>query len=374
MKKICFVINSPIMIEPFLGPHIRKLSGEYQIHVATAFSGSTPTNNGGTSYIAHDIPIKRDISVLNDLRALFALVKLCIRENFTVILSVTPKAALLTALAGFPCGIKCRIHFFTGQVWANLKGVKRKMLMLFDRLVVILDTSILIDGHSQRKFLIEEKIVSSSKSYVLGSGSVSGVDTERFKADKSVMKIVRKELGIGEDEIVFIFVGRITKDKGIDELLQAFSLLRERYKNVKLLLVGYDEGNYSESVITPSEKGIVFVPPTSHPERYLQAADIFCCPSYREGFGLSVIEASSTELPVICSDAYGIMDSMVDNVTGLRCHVKDVSSLYNSMYTLYKDQKLRGDLGRNGRKRVKKEFSAERISNCLRDFLSILTA
>lgn len=369
MKKICFVINAPIMIEPFLGPHIRKLSSEYEVHVATAFEDEYLLNNS-CDYIPHNIPIKRDISLTNDFRALRALLRLCRQEDFTVLLSVTPKAALLSAVAGFFSRVKCRIHFFTGQVWTNMTGAKRKMLMLFDKVVVLLDTAILADGHSQRKYLIDMGIVKESKISVLGSGSVSGVDIERFKPLISERIKIRKELNISEDDIVYVFVGRINKDKGINELISAFNNLQAKDNNIRLLLVGYDEGNYSSLLSGQPNNDILFIPPTPNPEHYLQAADIFCCPSYREGFGLSVIEASSTQLPVICSDVYGIMDAMVDDVTGLRCHVKDVDSLYNCMLTLKENSNLRCKLGQNGRKRVEAEFTYERVASCLKDFLS----
>ena len=359
------------MIEPFLGPHIIKLSGEYEVHVATAFGNKLPSNDC-LPYIAHDIPIKREISLAQDFRALYVLMKLCRRERIDILLSVTPKAALLTALAGFLCCVRYRIHFFTGQVWTNMTGAKKKLLMMFDKMVVLLDTGILADGHSQKDYLIDTKIVAPSKITVLGSGSVSGVNTERFMPNEKGKKGVRDELNIKEEELVFIFVGRITKDKGIDELLEAFKRLNAKKHNSKLLLVGYDEGEYIKKVSSLPNKNIIFVPPTPTPERYLQAADVFCCPSYREGFGLSVIEASSTELPVICSDAYGIMDAMVENVTGLRCRVKDVDSLYNCMLTLSENCQLRLGLGKNGRKRVLEEFTSERVSSCMKDYLTAL--
>ena len=163
-----------------------------------------------------------------------------------------------------------------------------------------------------------------------------------------------------------MFLGRLNKDKGIDELLLAFNILSKENNDVYLLLIGVDEDNYISKLdefdnIQPNIN-FHYYGKTTVPEKVLQAGDVFCLPTYREGFGMSVIEASCLGLPVICSDTYGVMDAMLDDITGLRCKVKDMNSLYERMKRLSTDSNLRHRLGMNGRERVLKRFSGKFIT------------
>jgi len=263
-------------------------------------------------------------------------------------------------------GISNRIHIFTGQVWATKKGFIRYLLMSIDWLIARLNTIILVDGESQRSYLIKHKILKKKNSIVIGDGSITGVNTQRFNPTILVRNQIRNELKINENQVVYVFLGRLNKDKGIYELLNAFNRLSKEDKNVYLLMIGVDEDNYISRLqeFPDIEAGINFYyyGKTSTPEILLQAGDVFCLPTYREGFGLSVIEASCLGLPVICSDTYGVLDAMVDNVTGLRCKVKDINSLYQQMKQLSTDSKLRIKLGTNGRERVLKKFSGKYIT------------
>jgi glycosyltransferase involved in cell wall biosynthesis len=199
---------------------------------------------------------------------------------------------------------------------------------------------------------------------VLGKGSISGVDTNRFVPNKSVKSEVRVELGIQETEVVFMFLGRMNLDKGINDLADAFNRLQKMHCNIRLLIVGRDEGNMIPVVRKKVENtdSIILYGETPTPERLLQACDIFCLPSRREGFGTSVIEASLLEKPVICSDTYGLMETIIDNVTGLRHKVSSVDSLFLQMEALVNNLELREKLGKGGRKYVMDNFSSEMIT------------
>ena len=211
---------------------------------------------------------------------------------------------------------------------------------------------------------VKSIIVSESNSLVLGKGSISGVDTNRFVPNAIVKKVVRDELGIKENEVVYMFLGRMNTEKGINELAEAFNSLLNKHVNVRLLLVGDDEENMTSIVKqkVKDSKSVIFVGVTPTPERLIQACDIFCMPSYREGFGLSIIEASSMGKPVICSDTYGLMESIIENKTGLRHKVADADSLYFAMEKLFYDKNLLESLGKGGRAYVLENFSAKTIT------------
>lgn len=364
-KKICFVVPSIGTARVFLKNHIEELSVYFDIYLVTNVLEEEMIylSNVPIQEIKH-VKITRRISLINDLRTLLHLCSYFKAMRFDAVHTLTPKVGLLGILASRLVNVSNRIHIFTGQVWHTKKGVYKYFLMFLDRFTVWNSTHILVDGQSQRQFLIKNRIVLESNSFVLGKGSISGVDTNRFIPNAIIKKEVRDELGINENEVVFMFLGRMNTDKGINELAEAFNSLRNIHANVRLLLVGGDEENMTPVVkqkIKDSES-VIFYGVTPKPERYIQACDIFCMPSYREGFGLSLIEASLLEKPIICSDTYGLMESIIENKTGLRHKVADVDSLYMAMEKLFYDKNLTESLGQGGREYVLENFSAKTIS------------
>ena len=314
----------------------------------------------------HCVNIQRQISLVQDFKALWYLYRYFRTEKFDAVHSVTPKAGLLTSIAAFFARVPVRIHIYTGQVWANKTGFMRFLLKTMDRLISLFDNQILVDGEGQRQFLIQNKVVSEKNSKVLGSGSICGVNLERFNPSVEVREEKRKELGIDDSKTVFVFMGRLNHDKGVYELLSAFNRLAFDRDDVYLLLFGHDEENVSDTfsryAYISNGENFCYYGATPEPQKMLQAGDVFVLPTYREGFGSSVIEASALGLPVICSDAYGVMDAMVDDVTGLRCKVGDVESLYSAMVKLADDTNMQILLGQNGRNRVIKEFSGADVT------------
>ncbi len=364
-KKICFVVSSPFTAKAFLLKHFEYLSKDFDIYLAANFAEDA-TSSFESPYIkaVQNIAIHRDISIFRDVKALVSLRTYFKKMNFDAVHTVTPKAGLLGILASRLAGVKKRIHIFTGQVWHTKTGLFKKILMFLDRFIVWNATHILVDGESQRQFLIKNSIVKVSNSTVLGKGSISGVDTNRFVPNEAVKKEVRKELGFTEKEVVYMFLGRMNKDKGINELAAAFDTLNKKYTNVRLLLVGGDEENMTQMIQQKVDniEAVIFYGVTPTPERLLQACDVFCLPSYREGFGTSVIEASLLEKPIICSDTYGLTETIIENKTGLRHKVADIDSLFNQMEKLAEDSALRDYLGKGGRKYVLDNFSGQVIS------------
>lgn len=375
MKKICFVVTSPFIANAFLYNHIKVLQSKFDVYLVTNFNEelgalSLPHLDG---HHTKDIKIERQISIISDLKALLTLRKYFKQEGFDAVHSVSPKAGLLAMAAAKLAGVKNRNHTFTGQVWFTKKGVMKKLLMTFDKIIGKLATEVLVDGRSQREFLIENKIIKADDSQILGKGSISGVDTSRFVPDVSVRKQMRNELTFADTDIVFCFLGRINVDKGVLDLAQAFNKVVKHYPDIKLLMIGYDEGNLRPLLeqLTGNSDRLIFYGGTPKPEIVLQAADVVCLPSYREGFGTSVIEASLLALPIICSDTYGLMDTIIENETGLRHKVGDVDSLANAMEKMAASPELRSYQGRNGRKYVLENFPADVISNHWLNFYNI---
>ncbi len=365
-KKICFVVSTPLTVKAFLVNHIKDLSKIYDIYIVANGEDQSLSMLDSLPVIEiKNIPIPRNINLIKDINSLIELIRYNKSRQFDAVHTVTPKAGLLGITAAKLSNIKIRTHIFTGQVWHTKRGIFKQFLMFLDSVIVWNATHILVDGESQRQFLINNGIVEDANSFVLGEGSISGVDCHRFVPNMETKIAVRKELGISEDDVVFMFLGRMNKDKGIPELAKAFNIISKKYKNARLLFVGGDEENMTPFVNKTVEEidKVIFYGVTTEPERLLQACDVFCLPSHREGFGSSVIEASLLEKPIICSDTYGLTATIVDNETGIRHEVNNVDSLRSAMESLLKHPDLRLKYGQNGRNYVLKHFSAQRITD-----------
>ena len=365
-KKICFVVAIPMTAHAFLKGHIKALSERYDIYIVANIRSEEDVQGLSISGW-QKIDIERGISLTKDFRSVWQLANYFKKMKFDAIHSVTPKAGLVTALAGKLAGIKHRTHIFTGQVWATKTGLMRWLLKSLDKVIAKCDNHILVDGKSQRDFLVKEGVLKEGKALVFCKGSISGVDSVKFQPDFVARKEERTKMGIKEGILTYIFLGRLNRDKGIGELYAAFNRLAAEVNDVFLLLVGLDEESYinklSDYHYIREGRNFHFYGITQHPERVLNAGDIFVLPTYREGFGTSVLEAASIGLPCICSDAYGVQDAFIEGETGLRCLVGDVESLYQCMKKMHDDTNLVKQMGRRSRERVLTDFKGVDLTN-----------
>lgn len=349
-QNLCFITASPLTIQTFLGPHINKLSEDYRVSVATNLRGAEETSNNFPHIKFHNIPITRRVKPISDLDSAVKIARLLQSETFDAVISVGPKAGLIVSLVAKACRVPVRIHWFTGQVWAGKRTPRRQLLKVADRLILWATNASLVDGRSQRDFLVRERVAREGQLSLLAHGSISGVDQRRFKPDSSRRVEMRRVLGIPQTTSVILFLGRITKDKGVSDLTAAYSSLRSE-KNLLLLVVGPDEENQIQVWANNARKAgrdVLVVGPTRHPENFYSLADVMVLPSYREGFGTSVIEASASGLPVVVSDVYGLADAVEDGVTGVVFPVGDVKSLADAIDDLLSDTTKSDRLGNQG--------------------------
>ena len=372
MKKIAFIVADPGSASAFLYDHFTELINEYNIHLLANFGNYDISRFNALNITCHNIPIQRKISIWNDLKALSAIYKIYKKEKFDSVHSVTPKAGLLNALASKLARIPHRIHIYTGQVWATRKGFMRSLLKFMDKIPAILNTELLVDGMSQREFLIKEGVLKENNSFVLANGSICGVRLERFNISAEIRKTEREKFGFTDDDVVFIFLGRLNHDKGIGEIYKAFDKFVIENPKAKLLLYGTDEEGYEEkSKNYPNiirDKNFFYPGLTRTPFEALQAGDVFVLPTWREGFGSSVIEAQALALPVITSDAYGVVDASVPGETGMRCKVNDPEGLYQCMKYYYDNPDIRKQHGLNGKKRVEEKFNNNVVTKAWLEF------
>lgn len=370
-QKICFVVAVPVTANAFLRDHIEALSRDFDIYLVGNIKDENEVK--GLKIAGwHHIDIERGISFGKDIKAVWQTICYFKKMKFDAVHSVTPKAGLVAAFAGKMAGVKHRTHIFTGQVWATQKGLMRFVLKFLDKMIACLNNHMMVDGKSQRTFLEKEGVLRKGTALVFYNGSIAGVNSERFVPDAIARKEERKKIGIKDGMLTFLFLGRLNHDKGIGELYEAFNRLSSEVKDVFLLLVGPDEGGYIDMLSNYSHirenENFYYYGPTNNPERVLNAGDVFVLPTYREGFGSSVLEAACVGLPCICSDAYGVLDAYVSGKTGLQCKVGDADSLYQCMKRMYDDRKMVKHMGEKSRQRALNDFNVKPITECWVNF------
>ncbi|HBJ75373.1 MAG TPA: glycosyltransferase family 1 protein [Syntrophaceae bacterium] len=316
------------------------------------------------------IEIPRSLTPGSDLAALLKLTKFFLTHRFDLVHSTTPKAGLLTALAAFAARIPVRLHTFTGQPWVTLKGPMRWASRASDRLIGYLNTKCYADSGSQAAFLASEGILPARKISVIGHGSLAGVDMERFDPDLQTTEMkreIRQSLGIAPTSTLLVFVGRISPDKGMAELIDAFRGLLSAGYDVDLLLVGpHDRERGGISVFDLDDAlqcpRIHYLGYAPQPEKYLAISDIFCLPSYREGFGTVVIEAAAMGLPTVGTAIYGLTDAVADGETGLLVPPRDARALEAAFRRMLDHPEERARMGQAARRHCFELFEKSRVN------------
>jgi glycosyltransferase involved in cell wall biosynthesis len=324
----------------------------------------------GVAYMP--INISRNISPVSDLVSLFRLYRAFRACRFDIIHSTTPKAGLLCSIAGFLSRVPVRVHTFTGQPWVTMTGIKRGILKCCDKVIGVLNTHCYADSYSQREFLVDQKIVRPKKLTVIGSGSLAGVDLARFSRSRYSLEhndSLKRELNISGEARVILFVGRITQDKGIQELIDAFQVLALNDDTLHLILVGpFEEngkkvvGSVTGSVVSSRIHSVGF---SDEPEKYMAISDVLCLPSYREGFGTVVIEAAAMGVPTVGTDIYGLSDAVVDGVTGILVPPRSSQALVNSLESMLSNDRARSCMADNAFARANTDFDSVKCATLL---------
>jgi len=370
-KQVCIVSTVPVALKWFLTPHIELLSKEYDITLVTHGVADDLSHllNRNVSFVP--VRIERTLSPTHDLLALIMLWRLFRHAHFDSVHSIMPKSGLLAMVAAHMAAVPVRVHTFTGQVWANKSGIRRHLLRYADTVLAMNATHVLADSHSQRRFLLENNVVNASSIRVLADGSISGVNPSRFKYVAGARERIRLEHAIPHDAVVFLFLGRINRDKGIVDLFTAFGIAANSNSRLHLLIVGPDEDDLESegTALSGRVPGRVHrVGYTDCPEHYMSASDVFCLPSHREGFGTVIIEAASVGLPSIASRIYGITDAVLDGVTGILHAPGSTAEMAHAMLLLASDDTYRLRMGRAARERAVERFSEERVLTAFAGF------
>ena len=281
------------------------------------------------------VSMERHVSPLKDLISLIRLIRVMRKERPVMVHSMTPKAGLLCMMAAWIAHVPIRVHTFTGLVWPTQTGLSRKILMLTDRITCFCATHIIPEGEGVKHDL--SSCITDKPMRVLGYGNVRGVDLNYWKRSGGT----RTEGWLSErrekkEPFTFVFVGRIVRDKGINELVNAFFRLNKNYPDTRLLLVGPAEDDLDPvlpetQMAIEKEESIISVGSQKDVRPYYEASDALVFPSYREGFPNVVLEAGAMELPCIVTDINGSREIIEEGVNGVIVPPRDESALYEAM-------------------------------------------
>ena len=359
MKKICYVATIPGTIESFFIPQLRYLSENgYSVTVVCAYSDSLQIQLGG-KVIFHSIDIPRGISFAGSVKAIQELTAFFKLEQFDLIQYSTPNAAFYASIAAKAVGCKVRNYHLMGLRYLGASGMGRAILKTIEKIACANSTSIECVSKSNMELGIREGLFPREKVTVVWNGSTGGVDLAKFDYARRDQwrNEIRGELGYSDKDFVYGFVGRITRDKGINELLEAYYGLNS---DAKLLLVGEieDEQTLNQELFEKAKKdpNIVIHNAVSDIERYYAAIDVLILPSYREGFGNVVIEAGAVGTPAIVSHIPGPIDTIDPGVTALTVPVKDAKALADAMGRMRQADYV--NMGRNAARFAKEKFDS----------------
>jgi glycosyltransferase involved in cell wall biosynthesis len=314
----------------------------------------------------HTAPLTRSVAPLRDLRALLNLWRFLRRERFDLVEVSTPKAALVGAIAARLAGVPRLVHLVHGLAYQNQRGVLGWVLRQSTRLPCRLADSNIGVSYSLREQADRDGVCPRERMTLLDRGSCNGVDLERFRPElRRDGPAVRDAWGIPRGACVLGYVGRMTGDKGLRELIDAFEPLSEAYPDVHLLMVGDYESRDrpAQAVIDriASHPRIKHLGWLSDPLRAYLAIDVLVLPSYREGLATVLLEAAALGLPVVTTDAVGCRDAIDDGVTGLCVPVGDAQRLREALEKLIRDPSLRERMGQAGRRWVEQHFDQHKI-------------
>lgn len=367
--RMLLVTTVPSTLASILRGQPHFLSKFFDVAIATSRGAALKKVEKVEKCEINIVPMSRGINVFKDLFSIFRMIFVLVRYRPAIVHSYTPKAGLVSMVAAWVCRVPIRVHTFTGLIFPTSKGLKRRVLMGVDCLICFCATTVVPEGNGVKQDLLRNGITRKMLN-VIGHGNVAGVDTSFFSRDADgvlhAASALRERLGISVNHFVFCFVGRLNRDKGLDELVQAFMALPGESR---LLLAGAIDATAPVGEVTLKRMKEC---PRIHLLGFLDdirpavvASDIFVLPSYREGFPNVVLQAGALGVPVVATDINGSNEIVEENINGWLVPSRDSVALKYAMerasHIAKKDLE---EMGRVSRERVVERF--ERTAHLLR--------
>ena len=365
-KRILYVITDPVSLRFLRGQLSFLVQRGFEVHVATAGSPALDEFARTEGVTPHRVRLTRSPHPLRDALALVDLLRLIRRVRPDLVNVSTPKAGLLGGLAAWLSRVRVRVYVVRGLRFENTFGFERTILRIFEWISMHTATNVVFNSRSLRAAAEADGLIRSGRGVVLASGSGNGLAFARFESapDRSS---ARSRIGLDADDPVLGFVGRYTRDKGIEDLLEAFSIISESIPGVRLVLAGSQDDSDPISAdclrrIADTEL-ITDLGWIDDPIELLAAIDVLVFPSYREGLPNVPLEAQALGVPVVAYGATGTVDAVIDGETGILVSVGSIVGLADGVAELISDRSRMVEMGERGREWVRGEFAPERIWN-----------
>ena len=363
-QKLIRITTVPISLEKLLEGQLSFMNEEYEVIGVSSKRKELEVYGSNNGIRIYSVEMTRTITPFTDLKAVIKMYRFFLKEKPLVVHTHTPKAGIVGMMAAKMAGVPVRLHTVAGMPLMETSGTKRRILEQVERITYSLATKVYPNSKGLKKIILDHKFANPHKIKVLGEGSSNGIDTQYFNpADFSAenKNELRQGLGISVKDLVFIFVGRLVKDKGINELVQAFKKLALEKENMSLLLVG----SYEQDLDPIKEENLKEI--KKHPKifttgyqadvrPFFAISDILVFPSYREGFPNVVMQAGAMDVPAIVSDINGCNEIIFNGINGLVIPVKDEDALLEAMRKLAINVPLREKLSINSRSLVCSRF------------------
>jgi len=371
MKKIIRITTVPGSLGVLLKGQLRFMSNYHEIIGVSSEGSALEDVSRNESIKTVPVNMTRTITPFKDLKALYQLYRVFKKEKPHIVHTHTPKAGTLGMLASRLAGVPHRLHTIAGLPLLEAEGSKRKLLNAVEKLTYSCATLVLPNSFAMQDIVINEKFCKKEKLRVIGNGSSNGIDIDHYsndKVDTEIVKKLREQLNITSKDTVFLFIGRVVKDKGINELVKAFDAINKSHSDTKLIIVGPSEKQLdpidpiSESLINSNEN-IHEIGLVKDIRPYVTISNILTFPSYREGFPNVVLQASCMEMPCIVTDINGCNEIITHNFNGLIVPPKDISALEKAMLELYNNPIKINELAKNARPNIIKKYKRETIWN-----------
>lgn len=358
-KKILHVVSISFSLKYFIGNQFIYFRDKgYEFSVACSPSDDLNAYSAKMKFKVLNISIIRQISPIQDIISIYKLYKFIKAENFDIVIAHSPKGGLIGITAAFFAKTPVRVFFRHGLVFETSKFIKKHILISIEKWIGYLSNKVVSVSPSILEKTVYYKLNDFSKNLILSKGTCNGVDLSKFSfRDKHIV-------GESDKNIVVGFIGRLCKDKGIVELINAWSIIEDQNKDVRLLLVGpYDDRDILPDYVIDKikkNKSIIHIGHVEDTSFYYNKMDVFILPSYREGFPTVVLEASSSQLPVITTKKTGCIDSIIENETGIYTELNSIA-ISEKIQFYIDNPSIRKLHGFNGRKMVERYFDEKII-------------
>ncbi|MGB3343717.1 MAG: glycosyltransferase family 4 protein [Aequorivita sp.] len=375
--KLIRITTVPISLQKLLEGQLEFMQNHFQVTAISADKNALEVLGKERGYSTYHLEMTRQITPFSDIKAVYKLYSYLKREKPTIVHSHTPKAGIVGMMAAWMAKVPHRLHTVAGLPLMEATGKKRKLLDFVEKLTYRFATKVYPNSKGLYDFIVTEKLAKPEKLKIIGQGSSNGIDTQYFNPTlfASTRNTLRKDLNIPPDSFVFVFVGRLVGDKGINELVAAFKRLDvedERIENreKRLLLVGpleteLDPLKAETLQAIENNPNIISVGYQQDVRPYFAAADALAFPSYREGFPNVVMQAGAMELPSIVTDINGCNEIIIPNVNGLIIPPKNTEALAEAMQVLLNDPKLYQRLKSNARTQITTRFERQQVWDAL---------